>query len=248
MKLIKSKKILKILCVVLCSLFLFSIPTFAISDEGLIYYDGLFFETEAAIEEYKGLSDARKNILKNKNEIVVEIGEESPAFSGNETGNITPLSVMPESQISGQLSVTRNRDGTRYTFILYATWHQIYVNASGDKIAISWAGEGALISDSCTKLQGNGFYEDEEHLRRAEVENNKLVAYEIHTSAKEYCLQATVNKSLQPGLKNVSGGYAHKIYGVNSISVGVSETGISFSASYGVTFETMSPVYIAAYI
>lgn len=248
MKLIKSKKILKILCIIMCSIFLFSTPTFAISDEGLIYYDGLFFETEAAIEEYKGLSDARKNILKNKNEIVVEIGEEAPVFSDNETGNITPLDVMSQSQISGRLGVTRNRDGSRYTFILYVTWHQYSGSRSGDKIAISWAGGGALLADSCTKLIGSGFYEDEENLRLAEVENNKLIAYEIHTWASEYCLQATVSKSLQSGLKNISGGYAHKIDGVNSINVGVSKTGVSFSASYGVTFETMSPVYIAAYI
>lgn len=155
---------------------------------------------------------------------------------------------MSESKISGQLSVTRYRDGTRYTLILYVTWRQRASEFSADKIAISWAGGGALISDSCTKLKGDGFYEDEEYLRRAEVENNELVAYEIHTRANEYCLQATVSKSLQSCLKNISGRYAHKKDGINSISVGVSGTGIRFTASYGVTFETMSPVYIAAYI
>lgn len=242
----KSKKLsylFKFCCILLCLLMTTSIVSVAAPNQGLTNYDNLLFENKKDIPEYNKLSSAQKDALKENGDIVIVSIQDSDSGS-----SIMPYSVMPEHDISGRIVVSRNQNATRFYLTFYVTWTfgpNIFLT---DKIALCWAGGSALISSSCKKYK-NGAYVTGNDMILSDIKNNELVAYELKYYSKEFMLQATIDKSYQPGLKNISGGYAHKTIGISDISVGISSDKIiNFSASAGTYYNTMSPAFTTAYL
>ncbi len=240
---------IKILSITLVFVILFSNSAFASSSNEILSYDGILFETEELIADYNELTPAQKDVLKENGDIVVvSIEEKTSSISGSYFGDVSTCDVMPTNLISGRIVVTRNSDATRFFLTFYVTWTRAPEPFYKDKMAICWAGGSALISSSFKTYYGGGYYTSDIGVL-SEIKNNELVAYEVKDYSYSYCIVATVSKSTQPGLKNISGGYAHKTFGLSGISVGIDSSDIiSFSASFGTKFDTMSPVYTTSYL
>lgn len=247
-----KKNLLKIISMILCLLMIFSISVYAKPNdeinENIVIYDDVTFENESLIKAYEELDYAKKETLKeNKDLVIVSIGEEFESELDLE-GNASTRSVIKPSTMSGRITVARNRDATKYYIYFYVDWHRTAAIFLKDKMAVSWAGGSALIDSSCWLKKGNAYVQSPK-LVCAEVGNNAFVAYEIGEYSNSYYMTVTINESLEPGLKNITGGFAHKIIGVSGISAGVdSSATLSFSAGFGTKFDTMTPAYTTSYL
>lgn len=243
MLLLKAKKIFSVLSIIICLTLLFSTSVFAISEDELFIYDGIKFENKADIERYKELDDAEKSTFKENDDLIVlSISEET--VSEMPSGSLSTLAVIKPTTMSGRIAVTTNSQRTSYYITLYVDWLRLPAVFMRDKIAVSWAGNSALLNSYCYyKDSANSYAQDPDALL-AEVGNNSFVAYELNECHFGYMLRATISKANVSGLHNITGGYAHKRFGISGITVGVdSAKNLTFTASAVTTFDTMQPVY-----
>ena len=247
MKLRKFKMSFRVLSITICLSLMLSITAFAVPENELILYDGVAFESEEAIEKYKELDDAQKNVFReNSDLIVLSISEEVVCEIPAE--NSFSRAVMDPSRITGRISVSSNSQRTKYYIYLYVDWLTESESVYGDKIAVSWAGGSAILNSQCYHKDGNGYATDSTMLL-SDVGPNAFVSYELNAFYSGYYLCVQISEANESGLHNIVGGYAHKTSGVTGVTVGVdSSNALSFTAGFGTVFNTMSPVYTSSYL
>lgn len=249
MKLKVLKKLFNFLSITICLTLMFSITVFALPQNEPIIYDGVTFENEEAVEMYKELDEAQKSTFKNNSDLIVlSISEKMETEIPN--GNTSSRSVISPSILSGRISVSTNSQRTSYYISLYVDWKTGPAIFLKDKIAVSWAGNSALLSSRCyRRFSSDSSYAQDSSMLLAEVGNNAFVSYELDGFASGYYLHVQISKASQSGLHNITGGYAHKTLGISGVTVGVDSTkALCFSATIGTTFNTMSPVYTSSYL
>lgn len=249
----KSKKLLKSISIILCLLLLLSTSVYALPNddinENIVFYDGIYFENEELISEYNKLDRATKDLLRSEDgTVVVSIGDKVEGMQVSDENSPSLYSVIKPETMSGQIMVLRSTDGNQFSIHFQVFWHRSPILKLKDKIAVSWAGGSALKDSYCRTLIGNTYVYSDDCLR-AEVGNNSFVSYELTPHYSNYCLTAVISKSYEPGLKNITGGYAHKTFGPRDITVGVDSTkALSFSVGWGTTFDTMTPAFTTDYL
>lgn len=244
MLLLKAKKIFSVLSIIICLTLLFSTSVFAISEDELFIYDGIKFENKADIERYKELDDAEKSTFKENDDLIVlSISEET--VSEMPSGSLSTLAVIKPTTMSGKISVSTNSQRTAYYISLYVDWYNgSPIQHMKDKIAVSWAGNSALLNSYCYYKDSANSYSRDPNALLAEVGNNSFVAYELSEIKHSYWLRVTISEANVSGLHNITGGYAHKRFGISGITVGVNiAKNLTFTASMGTFFDTMQPVY-----
>lgn len=249
MKLKVLKKLFNFLSITICLTLMFSITVFALPQNEPIIYDGVTFENEEAVEMYKELDEAQKSTFKNNSDLIVlSISEKMETEISN--GNTSSRSVISPSILSGRISVSTNSQRTSYYISLYVDWDVIPSVFLKDKIGVSWAGNSALLSARCyRKVKYNSSYVEDSSILLAEVGNNAFVSYQLDDYYSGYYLYVQISEASQTGLHNITGGYAHKTFGISGVTAGVDSTkALSFSATFGTTFNTMSPVYTSSYL
>lgn len=248
MKLKLLKKLTSFLSITICLTLMFSITVFALPQNELIIYDGVTFENEEAVEMYKELDEAQKSTFKNNSDLIVlSISEKMETEISN--GNTSSRSVISPSILNGRISVSTNSQRTSYYISLYVDWDVIPGVFLKDKIGVSWAGNSALLSSRCYRRATNGGYVQDSSMLLAEVGNNAFVSYQLDDYYSGYYLYVQISEASQTGLHNITGGYAHKTFGISGVTAGVDSTkSLSFSAAFGTTFNTMSPVYTSSYL
>lgn len=244
----KSKTCFQFLSFFICLTVLFSTSVFALSEDELFIYDGIKFENEADIERYKELDDAEKSTFKQSDDlIVVSISEKTVCEMPSDSP--ATRAVIKPTTISGRISVTTNSQRNAYYISLYVDWlNGSPIQHMQDKIAVSWAGNSALLNSVCYYKSGDCYLQDSDALL-AEVGNNSFVSYELNEIKHSYWLRVTISEANVSGLHNITGGYAHKRFGISSITVGVdSAKNLTFTASGVTVFDTMQPVYTSSYL
>lgn len=189
----------------------------------------------------------KKVLLKNDDLIVLSISEKTVCEMPSDSP--ATIAVIKPTTMSGRISVSTNSQRTQYYISLYVDWLRVPGVFMKDKIAVSWAGNSALLTSSCGYKKDDVYYHDSKSILLAEVDNNAFVSYELSECYLSYWLRATISEANVSGLHNITGGYAHKRFGVSGITVGVDSTKtLSFTASFGTTFDTMQPVYTSSYL
>lgn len=160
------------------------------------------------------------------------------------SGSLSTLAVIKPTTMSGKISVSTNSQRTIYYISLYVDWVRLPVVFMKDKIAVSWAGSSALLNSYCYYKNSANSYAQDPNALLAEVGNNSFVSYELSECHSSYWLRVTISEANVSGLHNITGGYAHKRFGISGITVGVdSAKNLTFTASAVTTFDTMQPVY-----
>lgn len=202
-------------------------------------YDGMRYSGDVTIEQLENLSPALKDILKEDDGVILSI-QDNRALSSE-------IHSRASSEATGTLVVRRTSNPNYVEFLLTVTRTGSTITSTfEDKIALSWAGNCALVTDSCgIQTRPGGPFENIKN-SRAEVSPNQGVSYNIHPNGVEtsFLLRATVdNRNSGTQSKNVVGGYARKTFGLTGITTNFGAGSISFSASAGTYWKEMSPVY-----
>jgi hypothetical protein len=173
---------------------------------------------------------------------------------------ITPMSLIPASQLYLTVVAQRLNSDPTYDYIKFsavATWNNLPLILLRDSFGIAWSDDFTLYYDYCYVDHKTGSQTKTLSAARQSMTPETGVGYEFSMVYEEGLLDYCITKARlyvytmkynETGTANVVAEYAHEYIALlgGSVSMSFSKTpSVSFSASFGIAFNTASPAYAA---